>query len=59
MAKEKEERVKFDAETSKWFKKNWSAQTTVMKCEDCGLYYKPSLGHKCKVKGEVIHGGSV
>lgn len=50
--KEKTERVKFDAETSKWFKKNWSAQTTVMRCEQCGLYFKPSLGHKCKVKGE-------
>lgn len=52
MAKQKEERAKFDKATRDWFKKNWSAQTTVMRCEHCGLYYKPSLGHKCKVKGE-------
>lgn len=50
--KEKPERVKMDAATSKWFKSNPFAQTTVMKCEQCGLYYKPSLGHKCKMKGE-------
>ena len=58
MSKEKPERARFDPETRKWFKKNWSAQTTVMRCERCGLYYKPSLGHKesnCKVpmKGET------
>lgn len=49
----KEERARFDKATSDWFKKNWSAQTTVVRCERCGLYYKPSLGHKpthCKVK---------
>lgn len=45
------ERVQFDAETRKWFKNNLGAQTTVMKCERCGLYYKPSLRHKCKKKG--------
>lgn len=53
MAKEKYERATFDAETRKWFKTRPWAQTTVMKCEQCGLYYKPSLGHKCKVKGET------
>lgn len=52
MAKEKCERATFDAETRKWFKTRPWAQTTVMKCEQCGLYYKPELGHKCKVKGE-------
>lgn len=51
MAKEKSERVTFDAETRKWFKSNPFAQTTVMRCECCGLYFKPSLGHKCKKKG--------
>jgi hypothetical protein len=52
MSKEKPERVQFDAETRKWFKSNLFAQTTVMKCECCGLYFKPSLGHRCKKKGD-------
>ena len=56
MAKEKEERAEFDSETRKWFQKNPGAQTTVTRCNRCGLYYKPSLGHKssnCKIrKGE-------
>lgn len=51
--KEKPERVKMDAATTKWFRSHIGAQTTVMKCERCGLYFKPSLGHKCKVKGET------
>lgn len=52
MAKEKTERVQFDAATRKWVKAHPFAQTTVMQCEKCGLYFKPILGHKCKVKGE-------
>lgn len=53
MAKEKQERARFDPETRKWFKQHPFNQTTVMRCERCGLYYKPSLGHKdshCKFK---------
>lgn len=53
MNKENSERVRFDPETEKWFEKNRGAQTTVMKCERCGLYFKPILGHKaanCKVR---------
>lgn len=49
--KKKQETVKFDSETQKWFKSHLCAQTTVMQCCNCGLYYKPSLGHKCKKKG--------
>lgn len=52
MAKEKPERITMDAETKKWFKDNPGAQTTVMRCEKCGLWYKPMLGHDCKKKGE-------
>ena len=45
-------KIKFDKQTKKWFAKNFLGQTTVMKCEKCGLFFKPSLGHKCK--GEVM-----
>lgn len=38
----------YDEELTRWFLKNPSSQTTVVKCEKCNLYYKPSLGHKCK-----------
>lgn len=40
----------YDDATTEWFKKNPDAQTTVMSCDRCGLYYKPILGHKCKKK---------
>ena len=46
-------RAEFDADTQAWFDKNPDAQTTVMQCERCGLYYKPTLGHRpknCKVR---------
>lgn len=45
----KEERLfpGYDAETRKWFARNRDAETTVTRCEKCGLYYKPELGHKC------------
>ena len=42
----------FDKETKKWFiGKPWGTQTTVCRCNKCGLFYKPSLGHKCE-KGD-------
>ena len=57
MPREKSEVVRFDAETRKWFDKlpiptRMIIQTTVTQCEKCGLWYKPSLGHKCKKKGD-------
>lgn len=40
--------IKYDSETQKWFDKQLpNQQTTVVMCEKCGLFYKPSLGHKC------------
>lgn len=54
MGEEHGYRAEFDPDTKAWFDKNPEAQTTVMKCERCGLYYKPVLGHKsrnCKVRG--------
>ena len=45
-------KVKYDANTSRWFKKQIyggiTCQTTVCQCDKCNLLYKPSLGHKCK-----------
>ena len=38
----------FDKATEKWFKEHPHNETTVMKCDRCGLFYKPILGHKCK-----------
>lgn len=42
--------MKYDEKTRKWFSMHPEQQTTVCKCEKCDLFYKPSLGHKCKVK---------
>lgn len=42
--------VKYDNPTSKWFENHIGEQTTVCKCDKCGLFYKPSLGHKCNKK---------
>lgn len=43
-------RIKYDKATKAWFNSHICQQTTVCKCEKCGLFYKPSLGHKCKAK---------
>ena len=45
---ENSQKVKYDKETSKWFSSHIGYQTTVCKCEKCNLFYKPSLGHKCR-----------
>ena len=41
-------RERFDKATEEWLRSHPFAQTTVTKCEKCGLCYKPILGHKCK-----------
>lgn len=43
--------IKYDKVTRDWFDKHPEAITTVACCEKCGLYYKPTLGHKCKKRG--------
>lgn len=53
----KRETIGFDSRTRKWFDslpltERLVIQTTVTQCDDCGLYYKPSLGHKCKKSGK-------
>lgn len=45
-----EMKVKYDRQTKAWFWSHKNQQTTVCMCDKCGLFYKPSLGHKCKVK---------
>lgn len=44
------ERIRFDPVTAKWFGSHLNDETTLAKCECCGLYYKPELGHKCNAK---------
>lgn len=41
----------FDEKTRVWFEKHLGAQTTLARCDKCGLFYKPELGHKCKKDG--------
>ena len=41
-------RPEYDRATKAWFNSHICQQTTVCRCEKCGLFYKPSLGHKCK-----------
>ena len=55
--KKKQETVRLDSKTRKWCDELPLAdrlviQTTVMQCDGCGLYYKPSLGHRCKKSGK-------
>lgn len=45
-------KIQCDKATDEWFKQHPGARTTVAPCDKCGLWYKPSLGHKCEVKGE-------
>lgn len=40
--------VEYDSVTKKWFNAHPCSETTVTRCNDCGLFYKPMLGHKCK-----------
>lgn len=44
----KTNRIQFDSTTKKWFEAHRDAVTTIRRCDKCGLYYKSSLGHKCK-----------
>ena len=43
-------RIKYDKATKAWLNSHICKQTTVCWCGKCGLFYKPSLGHKCKAK---------
>lgn len=39
-----------DPVTAAWCKEHPLVHTTLVRCEKCGLFYKDSLGHKCKGK---------
>ena len=48
--------IKFDRATKAWFdSKRFGEQTTLCRCDKCGLFYKPMLGHKCKNMGDSEH----
>lgn len=49
--------VKFDITTASWFEMNPGTITTVTKCGNCGLFYKPSLGHKCRYSKKSLKEG--
>ena len=40
-------KINYDKDTKKWLDNHIGQQTTVRMCDKCGLFYKPSLGHKC------------
>lgn len=44
----------YDAKTKRWLTEHRNAETTVAKCDVCGLCYKPSLGHKCKKREQAM-----
>lgn len=61
MANKKRKTIGYDAATRTWFDKfpiyeRMYVETTVMRCETCGLFYKPELGHKCRKRREHTHG---
>ena len=45
--------MRYDSLTQKWFATHVSKQTTVVRCDKCGEFYKPILGHRCKVKEQT------
>lgn len=44
------EEIECDKATNEWFEYHPGARITIVRCEKCGLYFKPSLGHECEVE---------
>lgn len=44
--------IQCDKPTTEWLASHHRI-TTLCKCEDCGLYYKWSLGHECEDDDDV------
>lgn len=42
--------IRYDTATGKWMREHLGVETTVVQCAGCGLFYKPELGHKCKLE---------
>jgi len=40
--------LKLDKQTKEWFKAHVGEESTVVKCDKCGWFYKPELGHTCR-----------
>lgn len=40
-------RAQFDGPARRWLSAHPLQETTVMRCEVCGKFYKPTLGHEC------------
>lgn len=47
------ESIQDKADLEKWFAAHPHNETTVMKCDKCGLFSKPSLEHKCPKRKSV------
>lgn len=45
--------IKLDERTKKWFESHIGEESTVARCEKCGMFYKPELGHECKAGDEL------
>lgn len=45
-------RIEFDRRTKAWFDSHIGFESTIVQCPICKLFYKPSLGHKCKKETE-------
>lgn len=41
-------KVKLDKATKEWLATHPCTETTVWQCSKCGMWFKPTLGHKCK-----------
>ena len=41
--------IRFDDKTEAWMNEHPWTETTVARCIRCGEYYKPNLGHICRV----------
>lgn len=50
----KPKKLPLDKKTKKWFADHPALyyQASVVQCKKCGLWYRPSLGHECEMKGD-------
>lgn len=46
-------KINCDKKTLSWLNNHMGAQTTLVMCEECGLFYKPSFGHDCQKEAKL------